>query len=118
MSRLLAVVMMFLAMDAYSYQGCDKLATGYEAGYTLYVLCDDLTGITEPEASALMRKLFAQYRGPRDEVLVYFVKSPGSFGRTQFESSSFVGVYYTHDNSLIIWPEIEAKRESFAIEWE
>lgn len=98
---------------------CDKVAEGYESSDEMYVVCNDLSLITLDEANAKLKKIFEQYKGEPDEILIYFVPDNKFVGVAQdkLKPEEFVGWYYTHNSTLVIWPNIPEKRKELQLKW-
>ncbi|MCP3920998.1 MAG: hypothetical protein GY714_00285 [Desulfobacterales bacterium] len=92
---------------------CRVVIHGFETKDTMYVLCKDLSGIDEKEAKELVIEIMGQYKGPPDEIIVYFIGSIEDLGKVNYNSKNLVGFYYTHSNELIIWPGQEGKKKVF-----
>jgi len=109
---------MTLASNIYASEKCSKVVSGYEAQDIMYVICKDLSHLSNKKASELIINIFNQYKGPPDEILVYFVASKSSVGKTNPEGNELVGSYYTHSSELEIWPNSKNKKRVIKIKWE
>lgn len=103
---------------ALAKSGCDRIVPGYEAQDVIYVLCDDLSPMTDALASELATQLLRQYIGPPDELLIRFVSSAEFVGKAEIPAEAAVGYLYTHSQQLVIWPELPEKSKTFSISWQ
>ena len=118
MKYTVAALSMFLSLGAHVSWACDRVAAGYETKDIMYVVCTDLSGLSGQEASDLIGKLFDQYKGPPDEVAIYFVASPTLVGKVNPSGNELVGFYYTHNNSLEIWPNSISNKKLVKVTWQ
>jgi len=98
-------------------EGCSKVIPGYEESDTMYVVCEDLSGITQEESNKLIKNIFSQYKGEPDEVFVFFVSSKEYVGKFEFPAEVWVADYYTHHNKLTLWPKVKEKTRAITIQW-
>lgn len=117
MKIIAAFILMTLTINIFASNNCNKVVSGYEAKDIMYVICKDLSYLTKNKASELIINIFNQYKGPPDEILVYFVASKKSVGITNPEGNELVGSYYTHSNELEIWPNSKTNKRAIKIEW-
>ena len=117
MIKEVTLILFLLATPLLAFAECDKVVPGYEDKDVMYVLCGELSINNSNEATKLMKKIMSQYKGPPDEILVYFVRSKSSVGVENPKAEEMVGYYYTHSNELVVWPEIKSKTKAFKIEW-
>ncbi len=116
MKILLLLLSSLYSLSSLSFNECNKVASGYEKRDIMYVVCKDLSGVDERSASELIINLFGQYKGPPDEVAIFFVATPDLIGKTNPEGHELVGFYYSHSNKLEIWPNSKNNKE-FEITW-
>jgi hypothetical protein len=117
------VIMLLFPVIVMANEGCNKIVPGYEKTDSIYVICDDLSEISDSEANILIKDIFAQYQGPADEIFVFFVSSAdyvGKFDAHPFEvpAEKWVADYYTHSNQLTLWPKLKKKTRTIKIKWE
>jgi len=117
MKNFVLLLFIFLSFSAHSSSACDKVVSSYETKDVMYVICTDLSTLSDEEASDLVIRLFNQYRGPPDEVAIYFVTSAELVGKTKPEGNELVGIYYTHNNKLEIWPNLKSRKKVIEITW-
>ena len=120
MSKLsVTITLLFLWLPSVSV-ACDQVAGGYESKDTMYVVCANLPSLSNENASRLVHSVMGQYKGPQDEVLVYFVSSPNVVGKPESEMTSeeLVGYYYTHSHKLVFWPNSKALKKVVEITWQ
>ena len=96
---------------------CDRVVTGYEKSDSMFVICEDLSLFSVEDASELIIGLFNQYKGPPDEVAIYFVTGKNFVGNLNIQDDNLVGFYYTHDNNLIIWPNSKNELKTLQVVW-
>ena len=118
MKIIATLLFMVLTINAYASEKCNTVVHGYEAQDIMYVVCKDLSHLTNKKASQLIISIFNQYKGPADEILVYFVASKGSVGKINPEGNELVGLYYTHSRELEIWPNSKNKKRVVKIKWD
>ncbi len=107
-----------VALNTYASEKCNKVVPGFETQDIMYVICKDLSPLSNIEASELIINILNQYKGPPDEILVYFVVSKKSVGKTNMEGNELVGSYYTHSNELEIWPNSKNKKKAIKVKRE
>ena len=105
----------FSAM-ASAAERCNKIVSGYESSDIIYVMCDDLLGISQGAANKLIKEIFNQYKGPPDEIFVFFINSPDYVGKFEFPPEVWVADYYTHHSQLTLWPKIKEKTRVIKIQ--
>jgi hypothetical protein len=116
MARIVLILLLFFSSSTYA-DSCYTVVEGYEAEDVMYVLCNELPVSNEVGASKLIAKVMGQYKGPPDEIVVYFISSIEQIGGVKPSSENLVGFYYTHSNKLTIWPGLENKKRVFNIQW-
>ena len=84
MIKLVAIITLLFSSQAYSNDDCNKIAKEFEQESYIYVICNDLAGISLKEARTTIDTIFAQRKGPPDETLVYFITSAEYIGQHQF----------------------------------
>ena len=85
----------------------------------MYVVCKDLSEVTETKANQILKRVFEQYTGEPDEILVYFVSTLNFVGvpDSDISPNDLVGVYYTHDSILTVWPKVESRKKEIHLKW-
>lgn len=114
---ILILVGLTLSAMASAAEKCNKIVSGYENSDTIYVVCDDLSGISQEAADNLIKEIFSQYKGPPDEIFVFFISSLDYVGKFEFPPEVWVADYYTHHNQLTLWPKIKGKTRAIKIQW-
>ncbi len=118
MTRLtLPVLLVVSATSALAGDLCDKVVPGYERADTMYVVCASLPVNNNEKASELIREVMAQYVGPPDEIIVYFVKSKASVGKLNPSPTELAGYYYSHSNELVVWHGAQGNKATYKIKW-
>ena len=117
MKIITAFILMALVFNAQATEMCNKVVSGYESQDVMYVLCNDLSSLSSNEASQLIVNVFNQYKGPPDEILVYFVAAKELVGNPNIKDNKLVGSYYTHNNNLVIWPNSKTNKREIQIKW-
>ena len=117
MIKRFAHLLLFLITPSFVFAECENVVPGYETKDIMYVLCSELSISSSSEATRLIKTILGQYKGPPDEILVYFVKSKSSIGVENPSQEELVGYYYTHSNELVIWPGNKSKTVAFKIDW-
>lgn len=112
--KIVIAVLVFFSLPGFA---CEKVVAGYESKDLMYVVCPSLEGLSSVEASALVANVMSQYIGPPDEVLVYFVVSSELVGKPErdMSDSELVGVYYTHESKLFIWPNSKSRKNTIEL---
>ena len=118
MKTIATLILMTLTLNSHASEKCNEVVSGYETQDEMYVVCKDLSHLTNNNASKLIINIFNQYKGPPDEILVYFVASKKSVGLNNPVGNELVGSYYTHSNELEIWPNSKTKKRVIKIKWE
>lgn len=96
---------------------CDRVVTGYEKSDSMFVICADLSSFSVEDVSELIIGLYNQYKGPPDDVAIYFVTGKEFVGNLNIKDNNLVGFYYTHDNNLIIWPNFKDDVKTLQVVW-
>lgn len=109
-----AITALFCVSASYA---CDKVAPGYERFDAMFVVCKGLSGHSNDEISDLIINLFNQYKGPPDEVAIYFVSNKNLIGKPDITDDGLVGFYYTRDNNLVLWPNSDNQRKTLQVVW-
>jgi hypothetical protein len=117
MRILLLLLSSLYSLSSLSFNECNKVAAGYENRDIMYVVCKDLSSISKDAASDLIINLFNQYKGPPDEIAIFFVASPDLIGKTNPEGRELTGFYYSHSNKLEIWPNSINNKKEIEITW-
>ena len=110
MKVIFAIILTIIASNIYASEKCSKVVSGFEAQDIMYVICKDLSFLSNNEASRLIINIFNQYKGPPDEIRIYFVASSKSVGISNIKGNELVGSYYTHSNELEIWPNSKSNK--------
>ncbi len=112
------IILMFLVFPSI-VSACGKVAEGYEDRDKMYVVCPNLSNLSNDDASQLVLNVMNQYKGPPDEVIVYFVSSKKVVGKPEAEINAMelVGYYYTHSHQLIVWPKLKTLKKVVEITW-
>jgi hypothetical protein len=117
MKNFVLLLIILLSFSTHASSACDKVVSDYETKDIMYVICSDLSTLSDEEASDLIIRLFNQYKGPPDEVAIYFVLSAELVGKTNPEGNELVGFYYTHNNKLEIWPNLKSRKKVIEVTW-
>ena len=119
MFRIVLLLLSTFSLQALASDKCEKVVSGYESKDTMYVVCDSLSGITLEQANQKLKSIFDQYKSEPDEIIVYFVSSHALVGKpdSELQPEEFVGFYYTHNSTLIIWPNIKSRRKEMYLKW-
>ena len=102
-------------LNVFASEKCDKVVPGFEAKDTMYVICEDLSSLSQAKASELITNLVKQYKGPPDEIIIYFVTTEDSVGKSNLKGSELAGVYYTHSHKLEIRPNSKKNKRTIEI---
>lgn len=99
---------------------CDKVVDSYESKDTMYVVCPNLANLSNDNSSKLVFRILAQYKGPPDEVTVYFVSNSSMVGKSESDmgEQELVGYYYTHNHELVIWPNSKSLKRVVQLTWQ
>ncbi|SMF69181.1 hypothetical protein SAMN02745866_04350 [Alteromonadaceae bacterium Bs31] len=114
---ILFLIGLVFSVMASANEECNKIVSGYENSDTIYVVCDDLSDISQEAANKLIKEIFNQYKGPPDEIFVFFISSTDYVGKFEFPPEVWVADYYTHHNQLTIWPKVKEKTRVIKIQW-
>ncbi|MDO6721582.1 hypothetical protein Q4575_19425 [Psychrosphaera sp. 1_MG-2023] len=119
MYRALTLIFAMFSFCVSAEDKCDQVVSGYESSDVMYVICDNLSGLTLKEANQTLEHIFEQYKGPPDEILVYFVSSKKLVGvpEKKLKPEDLIGIYYTHDSILTAWPYIESRKKEYQLKW-
>jgi hypothetical protein len=117
MKNIVLILSILLSFGAHASSTCYKVVSDYETKDIMYVICSDLSSLSEEEASDLIIRLFNQYKGLPDEVAIYFVASAELVGKASPEGNELVGFYYSHNSKLEIWPNSESSKKVIEITW-
>ncbi|MFL0804629.1 MAG: hypothetical protein K6L81_12990 [Agarilytica sp.] len=109
MKNILIILLLLASFKAFS---CDKIVEGYETKDTMYSICPNFAELPDDMASKLVYVLLKQYRGPPDEILIYFVASKEFVGKDK----ELLGYYYTHSHEIVVHPGSE-KETKFKVTW-
>ena len=106
MNKIQATLIAILMFLSFSALGCGKIEDGYETQDIMYSICPNLAELPNDSISKLIRVLLSQYKGPPDEILIYFVASNELVGKTKLEGDELVGYYYTHSHEIVVFPQL------------
>ena len=115
MNKNVLLLLFSLTVPGLAFGVCDNVESGYEDKDVMYVLCSVLAVKNDGEATKLIQNIMSQYKGPPDEIFVYFVKSKSSIGKEGLTDDEITGYYYTHSNELVIRSGVDSKVKTFNI---
>jgi len=119
--KILSVTMTLLfILLSFKAVACDIVVEGYESKDTMYVVCPNLANLSNDDSSKLIFRVLAQYKGPPDEVTVYFVSNSSVVGKSESDigEQELVGHYYTHNHELVIWPNSKSLKRVVQLTWQ
>ncbi|MBB3170215.1 hypothetical protein [Simiduia aestuariiviva] len=99
-----------LGVSSHCY-GCSVVEEGYEDKDIMYSVCPNFAELSNDNASKLVNMLLSQYRGPPDEILIYFVALKELVGKQEYEPGELLGYYYTHSHKIIMLPDTAQEKE-------
>lgn len=99
---------------------CDKVVDGYESKDTMYVVCPNFANLSNDQTSKLVLGVLAQYKGPPDEITVYFVANSAVAGKPEsdMDEQELVGHFYTHNHELVILPNSKSLKRVVQLAWQ
>jgi len=117
--KILSILILALTFSVTSYanDNCNKVVSGYEKSDLMYVVCPNFPSFTKERMTKIVKAVMEQNTYVQDEILVYFVASKSDVGKDALLPNSFIGLYYTHDSVLTLWPEVKAKKIDIQIEY-
>ena len=109
MKQLITFSLIFLSSPVFA-DDCLKISKYNEINSEIFVICPDLPTFDDDKALDTVRKIFSSRKFVPDEYVLYFVTDKKVDSRKSFTPDNLVGLYYTHDNELKIWPNVPAKK--------
>ncbi len=105
----LFILMSLLSFTSISDE-CFKVEKLDSARSEIYVVCPELPSKSDSELGNIIYTIFTENKFPPDEYVINFVISQEFLDHKSLNKINHIGFYYTHDNSLVVWPKNEAKK--------
>lgn len=101
--------------------GCSKVVRFDDLNSRLFVVCPAIPEMSSEEIKVLIDRIFDEFDGPPDEYLVSFFSIERLAGyetdpcckdspKNEEWARAYLGEYYTHSETITLWPAIEDKR--------
>ena len=110
MKPTIGLIALLLCMIANHSYACSKAAKIDEMQSIIYSVCPNFPELPNDSASKLVKNLLSQYTGPPDEIMIYFLVSKDSVGKVQPSEGELLGLYYTHDRNIVVWPNTKQEK--------
>ncbi len=104
------LIFSLISLDSIA-SSCRTIVKYDELQSTIYVVCPELPALSGKEASKIIEDIFASKKFAPDEYKIYFVATKNLISSTSYKSKSLIGWYYTHNQELIVWPNVESKKK-------
>jgi hypothetical protein len=102
MKPLLLLTLLILPAKSFA-DSCNSIVKYEEVASAIYVVCPEITTMSVKEATSLVNEIFNSQTFVPDEYLIYFFDASANTKEPE-TSEHLIGMYYTHDMKLTLWP--------------
>ena len=88
---------------------CTDVAKYDEKDSVIYVVCPELHKFSNSKLGDIVYKVLTLNKFEPDEYIVNFVSSSKYLSDKTLNQDNHIGLYYTHNNELVVWPKNKHK---------